>query len=92
MFRVHFPDFCLFENALVPFDDEQKRRWEQRKLHGRTGVVVSERINLPETTLPENVTPEIKSGTPAGRFAFGGIGINTELLHNTHSWVVVAVK
>ena len=86
-----FGQYCIFENSLVPFGDE-RRRWESRLDAGDTGIVVSQNITLSETMLPKTVTPELKQGIDAGVYQLGGLAINTALLHNTHSWIIVAVK
>jgi hypothetical protein len=75
----------------VPFGEE-RRRWETRLANKDTGIVVSQNINLSETPLPERVTPELKLGIEAGSYRLGNLDINTALLHNTHSWMVVAIK
>lgn len=91
LFESRFQPFCLFENALVPFGPS-RAPWERRKALGRTGVVVSSPINLAETVLPAGATPELKRGLTPGRMDVHGLSINTALLHNTHSWALVAVN
>jgi 2-polyprenyl-3-methyl-5-hydroxy-6-metoxy-1,4-benzoquinol methylase len=87
----HFKHYCLFENALVPFGPS-RQIWEHRLKAGRIGVIVTEAINLTETVLPDGVTPELKVGMPAGIHRVGTLNVDTNLLHNTHSWVVVAIR
>jgi 2-polyprenyl-3-methyl-5-hydroxy-6-metoxy-1,4-benzoquinol methylase len=87
----HFDRFCIFENALVPFGD-RRHLWERRRASGRTGVIVTESIIVSETVLPEGAIPEFKRGLTPGRLSLAHYEIDTSLLHNTHSWVVVAVK
>ena len=53
-------------------------------------MIVSELINLKETVLPENTVAELKIGVEPGSYRFSDIEINTTLLHNTHSWLVIA--
>jgi ubiquinone/menaquinone biosynthesis C-methylase UbiE len=91
LFKRNFSQFCIFENALVPFGDA-KSLWEKRLAEGKTGVVVTENISLLETVLPQGIVPEIKRGIDAGLFHFATYSIDTTLLHNTHSWVVLAVN
>jgi SAM-dependent methyltransferase len=86
-----FDDYCIFENALLPFEPEARRMWAERVANGRTGVIFSERINLDETVVPDGVTPELKRGQPPGEFEFSNRRIDTALLHNTHSWVALAI-
>lgn len=90
--KKNFRSSCIFENALVPFEQKEKQNWERRKSEGRHGVIVTECINFAETVLPAGCEPEVKQGIPAGSFTFDGVTINTELLHNTHSWVVIAIN
>jgi 2-polyprenyl-3-methyl-5-hydroxy-6-metoxy-1,4-benzoquinol methylase len=91
LMRRHFTQYCLFENALLPFGPSRVL-WEQRLAAGRTGVIVTQAINLAETVLPDGATPELKGGIAAGIYRLGSLEIDTRLLHNTHSWAVVAMK
>lgn len=90
LFRRHFRDYVVFENALVPFG-ARRELWAARQREGRTGVVVSERIDLDQTFLPGGEAAEVKTGLAPGTFRVGGVEVDTTLLHNTHSWVVIAV-
>lgn len=92
LFKGNFKKYCIFENAFEPFGLKEKQDWEKRLLNGTTGVMITENINFSETVFPENVKPSVKVGLPAGTFTFENIQINTTLLHNTHSWVVVAIN
>lgn len=89
LFRDQFTTYCIFENALVP-TGEGRVAWEGRVAAGRTGVVITEEINLSETVLENDVNPGIKVGIAAGMFSFAEYEVNTGLLHNTHSWIVLA--
>jgi len=91
LFQKNFLQFCIFENALVPFGNA-KSLWERRLSEGKVGVIISEFINLSETILPDGVNPGIKRGIKAGRFKFATYSIDTTLLHNTHSWIILAVN
>jgi len=91
LFATHFEQFVIFENALVPWGG-QKQDWVRRLADGRTGVIVSENINLDETDLPESAKTELKHGLTPGRYRFQHLDIDTTLLHNTHSWIVIAIK
>ncbi len=91
LLKNNFSSFCIFENALVPYD-ERKRLWEKRVREGRTGVIVSENVDISETVILKETPPEIKKGIPPGIFKLGRLDIDTSLLHNTHSWTVVAVN
>ena len=84
LMKKQFTQYCIFENALVPYGPG-KESWINRLSGGQTGVIVSEAINLSETVLFEE-EPEIKQGIPAGVYQLGDLKINTQLLHNTHSW------
>jgi 2-polyprenyl-3-methyl-5-hydroxy-6-metoxy-1,4-benzoquinol methylase len=90
LFADEFGRFCIFENALVPFGD-RKSRWEKRLASGETGIIITENINLSETVLPEEGVPEIKQGLAPGRMRLAHFELDTNFLHNTHSWVVLAV-
>lgn len=90
--RRRFDEVCVFENALLPFDPVARRAWEGRVASGQTGVVISERIVLAETVLPADGAIELKRGLEAGEIEFGGRSVDTTRLHNTHSWVVLAVR
>jgi 2-polyprenyl-3-methyl-5-hydroxy-6-metoxy-1,4-benzoquinol methylase len=92
LFRSNFKKFCIFENAFEPFDPKGRQDWEKRLHNGTTGVVITENINFSEAVFPKNVKPLVKVGITAGIFTFENIQINTALLHNTHSWVVVAIN
>lgn len=87
----YFNRFWIFENALVPFGN-RRQLWEKRQASGRTGIIVTQNIIVSETVLPQGVVPEIKQGLPPGSLNLDHYKVNTNLLHNTHSWVVLAIK
>lgn len=91
LLKKHFTLFCIFENALIPFNTA-KELWESRLAESRTGVIVTEAINLAETVIPNNSIPQLKKGIAAGNYLLGSLNIDTTLLHNTHSWAIVAIK
>ena len=91
LMKKHFTQYCIFENALVPFG-ASRELWERRLSEGRTGVIVTQAINLDETVLPNGVKPELKRGRATGIYRVGSVEIDTTLLHNTHSWAIVAIK
>ena len=91
LFAGNFEEYCIFENALMPFEDK-RLQWEKRLSEGKIGIIVTESINFSETVLPENVCPEKKVGLTPGQLNFAGLEIDTTLLHNTHSWIIVAKK
>lgn len=91
LLSAHFERFLIFENALVPFG-AARPVWEKRSKERRTGVIVTEAINLAETVLPEGSVPELKRGLAPGRLEFPPYDIDTRLLHNTHSWIVLALN
>jgi 2-polyprenyl-3-methyl-5-hydroxy-6-metoxy-1,4-benzoquinol methylase len=92
LFKKNFKEFCIFENALLPFDEKTRIEWKKRMTNYETGIIISELINLSETVLPDGASPLLKQGLPAGIITFNNIKINTKLLHNTHSWVVLAIN
>ena len=91
LFKNHFARYVIFENALVPFD-KSRGLWEKRVAEGKVGVIVSEHIDRSETCISEDATVELKKGIEAGIYRFAGYDVDTTLLHNTHSWLVLAVK
>lgn len=91
LFKKKFSKFCIFENALIPFD-KRKSLWQKRLLNKKTGIVVSELIKIAEIALINQQTPEIKKGIKPGIFKFENYKIDTTLLHNTHSWVIIAIN
>lgn len=91
LMKTNFSQFCIFENALVPFG-ASKRLWDSRLLEGRTGVIITQAINFEETVLPNGVIPQLKKGIPAGIYRLASQEIDTTLLHNTHSWAIIAIK
>jgi 2-polyprenyl-3-methyl-5-hydroxy-6-metoxy-1,4-benzoquinol methylase len=90
LFSDHFSRFIVFENALVPFGDSQS--WLKRLSENKTGIIVTQPIVPEETVLPDGVVPEIKKGLEPGSLKFAGCEIDTTLLHNTHSWIIVAAN
>ncbi len=91
LMQSHFNQFVIFENALVPAG-QFRDNWQQRLDKGQTGIIVSEKINLAETVKLEDESLEVKAGIEPGMFQLGDLEINTTLLHNTHSWVVIAIN
>lgn len=87
----NFDKFCIFENALVPYSNK-KAAWNERLLAGKIGTIVTQDLNFNEMVFPKGVNPEVKQGLPSGFVNLSGLEINTALLHNTHSWIVVAVN
>jgi 2-polyprenyl-3-methyl-5-hydroxy-6-metoxy-1,4-benzoquinol methylase len=86
-----FSEFCIFENALLPYGDK-KEIFLRRKNAGKVGILVSEAIVLSDVVLPEGVTPELKEGIKPDAFAFSRFDVDVTLLHNTHSWIILAVN
>jgi 2-polyprenyl-3-methyl-5-hydroxy-6-metoxy-1,4-benzoquinol methylase len=91
LMEEHFAEYCVFENALVPFGSS-RQLWERRLGEGRTGVIVTQAINMEETVFLHEGTTQLKSGIPAGLYRVGSVEVDTTLLHNTHSWAVVAIE
>lgn len=92
LLRRNFATYALFENALAPPDPVRRQEWDRRVATRRTGVVVSQAIDLSETVLLGGRLPEVKIGAPPGVHQLGGLAIDTSLLHNTHSWIAVAIR
>jgi len=91
LLKKKFSQFIIFENAVVPFGDA-KLLWDKRIEDGKTGTVVSENVDLSETFIPYNVDPKLKQGIKPGRIRFGSYVVDTHLLHNTYSWMILAIK
>lgn len=87
----NFSNYLLFENALVP-SGSGKTAWEQRLAAGKVGTIVTEVLDLSETVIADEIPLQIKTGIAYGRMLFAEYEIDTTLLHNTHSWIVMAVK
>lgn len=87
----YFSRYLLFENALLPFG-ERKAEWERRLAEGRVGVIINENIDLAETMVISKEKHEIKQGIPPGTLMFEDLEIDTRRLHNTHSWIVLAIN
>lgn len=85
-----FSRFVIFENALLPYGDARKL-WEQRVTTGDLGVVLTQDICTAEVVDLYGQPPTIKKGDPVGTTLLGSLTIDNSLLHNTHSWVVVAI-
>jgi SAM-dependent methyltransferase len=87
----YFRNFRLFENALVPFGSKRKA-WIKRQAAGRTGIIITEALDPSATVVPDDVAVELKQGRAPGIEQLGAVSIDTRLLHNTHSWTVVALN
>ena len=91
LFSKNFSHYCIFENAFVPFG-ENKKACTKRLKEKNTGVIISELINMEESCIPVGYIPELKHGLEVGTYNFDNYKIDTKLLHNTHSWVIVAIN
>lgn len=91
LLKDSFSKYCVFENALLPFGQDRSA-WQKRYDEGRTGLIISENIDLGETMRISNEEHEIKQGIPSGVLRFENYDIDTRLLHNTHSWVGLAIS
>ena len=86
-----FSQYLILEHALLP-PSQRLHLWENRLAAGETGFCVAQEINFDETVCDEAISSEIcKPGREAGEFERNGIKVNTQNLHNTHSWVVLAM-
>ncbi len=91
LMKRNFKKYIIFENALIPFG-KSKKLWKKRLSKRNVGIIISEKINLSETLLPEHAKPELKKGDKIGKLKFANYQINTSLLHNTHSWITLAIN
>ena len=92
LFARWFERRRVFENAFVPFEPPARRAWEERVATGRIATIVSERIDLDDTVVPPSARAELKQGLEPGELDVFGYRVDTRLLHNTHGWIVLAVK
>lgn len=93
LFPGPFAAWCLVENALVPHSRAGTAAWEERVRSGRIGRIATASIVPADAVVPPGVRPELKqAGEPAAALEFAGRLVDTTLLHNTHSWLVLAVK
>ena len=91
LLKKNFLTFHIFENALVPFG-EARGKWEARLAKRHIGIVVTENINIEETVISEGANPELKMGIQPGVLSLGLLRVDTKPLHNTHSWLILAVN
>jgi len=87
----NFNRFCIFENALLPYTNK-KLLWNERLSANNIGIIITQDLNLNEMVIPKGVSPELKKGLLPGSISLLGLEINTKLLHNTHSWVAIAIN
>lgn len=94
----HFEEFLVFENLLMPFTEAGRMRWLERRLVGETGLLAQAEVRIEETVLPERgeggETPrlELKPGPRVAEVTLGPYVCDARRLHNTHSFVVLAVR
>jgi 2-polyprenyl-3-methyl-5-hydroxy-6-metoxy-1,4-benzoquinol methylase len=91
LLRNNFVRYYMFENALVP-SGSGKISWERRLASGMVGIIITEKLNFHEIVTAEGEDPQAKSGLEPGKMVFADFEIDTTLLHNTHSWVVLAIR
>ncbi len=92
LFKKNFSKYCIFENALYRSSGVEGDKWKQRLTSGQTGIIVSENINFDETCILPGPVCKAKIGISPGEFPFENYNVNTTLLHNTHSWIVLAIN
>jgi 2-polyprenyl-3-methyl-5-hydroxy-6-metoxy-1,4-benzoquinol methylase len=92
LFAARFEQSVIFENAFVPFEPKARRAWAERLAAGRVGTIVSSKIDLADAVTPEGASVELKRGLDPGELTLGPYTVDTTLLHNTHGWLVLAVK
>jgi 2-polyprenyl-3-methyl-5-hydroxy-6-metoxy-1,4-benzoquinol methylase len=72
---------------------------ELKRITDPSGIVIigtpnsellAERIDFTESCIEDGARPAAKRGFQPGSFAFDRWNVDTSLLHNTHSWVVLA--
>lgn len=94
LLKRNFKHFIIFENALLPFEKNGIDLWKQRLKNGETGIIVTQNINFSETVLPPGKQGNdlIKQGIASGSYKFYDIEIDTGILHNTHSFIAMAIN
>jgi 2-polyprenyl-3-methyl-5-hydroxy-6-metoxy-1,4-benzoquinol methylase len=92
LFAPRFETLRVFENAFVPVEHRAKRAWEERLARGAVATVVSVDVDFDDAVLPRGRTVELKRGLEPGELTVGPYRVDTRLLHNTHGWIVLAVK
>lgn len=89
-FKNHFTNYCIFENALFPLSGSEFKLWKERVRNNKTATIISQNINFDETYMRPDINFEVKKGIESGFYNFANYKVDTTLLHNTHSWVVLA--
>lgn len=92
LFKKNFSKYCLFENALYRSSGPEGEHWQNRLKNNHIGIAVSEDINFDETCILPGPQCLVKKGLPAGSYKFDRYDVDTTLLHNTHSWIVLAIN
>lgn len=90
LFSSLFQNFVIIENAFLP-PMERMHLWKSRFMRGETGICVNQKINLKESVACETLSSlEKKDGVDEAIIRQNGIEFRTSLLHNTHSWIILA--
>ncbi len=98
-----FPEIVFFENFYLPFIPEERENWEARLKQGRVGLVPTLDLQVEETCPPpeydltqesdlERLRRQVKEPTMVEPPSLGGRRVDTRHLHNSHSFLVVALK
>ena len=90
LFGSVFENYLIIENALLP-PTKRLHLWEKRLSTGNMGLCVDQKINFDETVSDKAISSnECKGGIQSSEVEVNGFKVNTTMLHNTHSWIVVA--
>jgi 2-polyprenyl-3-methyl-5-hydroxy-6-metoxy-1,4-benzoquinol methylase len=90
LFGSVFDNYLIIENALLP-PLQRLHLWNKRLSTGDTGICVDQEINFEETVFDKAISSnECKDGIESGEVEVNGFKVNTTMLHNTHSWIVLA--
>lgn len=92
LFKKNFNKYIIFENALYRSSGKEGDLWQARAARRNTGTIVSEAINFDETCVQVGPECKVKEEIPAGIFNFAYYNMDTTLLHNSHSWMVLAIN
>ncbi len=91
LLNQNFREHLLFENAFIPFG-KNRASWEKRVQTQKVGTIVPTEINWNEVLIPREGQPDLKTPNVTGAITFNNRSIDLTHLHNTHSWVAIAMK
>ena len=87
----HFINFLFFENSFIP-KDKSKNIWIKREKENRVGLIFTKSIKLNESVTGELYKEYIKKSNVEENIIWMEKNISLQFLHNTHSFVVIALN